>query len=542
MKTKTKLKKLVRSAKCLVLGAALCAVGLAAFAEEPDAVQLWKDGPYFATSNLGTSEVAEHPEYGALYTFDDAGTAVKSLLGDEWRVPSEHDLEGLLDPSKCTKAKVTDDAGEFLGWTFTGAADGYTDKSIFLPAAGYDGGDDRDEAGDLGNYWSSKANGDDFAWLLFFDGDNHAGVNSSGVRSDGLSVRAVRDTPPTPTPPEPSDEEVVATAEATFVLGPALAVANVKTATHWPWDGKIDVTCDLTGSGKVQLSAALTTNGVTVCTAKAENLTGETEIDLDQVGGVTNGVKFVWNAKADCPAGFNSKDAKVKVTAKKFTPLGGVQLWEGGPIFAECNVGAEKPEEAGYYFWWGDTVGYKHDGSKWVSVDGKGTTIEFSSSDTTANQTFDHDNTWLANNKWIDGSGNLVVSDDETNRDAAREHLGAPWRMPTYAELKGLVDECDCLAINTSGTEYKGDGDTFVGWRVTGRGDYSGNSIFLPAVGGGDGSDLRNAGERGEYWSSTPYSDLPKCAWELYFHASTFSEDYSWRCYGVSVRAVRDAK
>ncbi len=33
-------------------------------------------------------------------------------------------------------------------------------------------------------------------------------------------------------------------------------------------------------------------------------------------------------------------------------------------------MGATKPEEYGYYFWWGDTVGYKRNASKngWVSV------------------------------------------------------------------------------------------------------------------------------------------------------------------------------
>ena len=36
--------------------------------------------------------------------------------------------------------------------------------------------------------------------------------------------------------------------------------------------------------------------------------------------------------------------------------LGGVQLWENGPYWAECNVGAARPEESGYYFWWGDTL------------------------------------------------------------------------------------------------------------------------------------------------------------------------------------------
>ena len=45
--------------------------------------------------------------------------------------------------------------------------------------------------------------------------------------------------------------------------------------------------------------------------------------------------------------------------------LGGVQLWENGPYWAECNVGASEPEECGYYFWWGDTVGYTRSGGTW---------------------------------------------------------------------------------------------------------------------------------------------------------------------------------
>ena len=45
--------------------------------------------------------------------------------------------------------------------------------------------------------------------------------------------------------------------------------------------------------------------------------------------------------------------------------LGGVQLWENGPYWAECDVGATVPEEYGYYFWWGDTVGYTRSGGTW---------------------------------------------------------------------------------------------------------------------------------------------------------------------------------
>ena len=47
-----------------------------------------------------------------------------------------------------------------------------------------------------------------------------------------------------------------------------------------------------------------------------------------------------------------------------------VQLWAGGPYWATTNIGAEKPQNPGYYFWWGDTVGYRREGDKWVATDG----------------------------------------------------------------------------------------------------------------------------------------------------------------------------
>lgn len=149
-------------------------------------VQLWKDGPFWAETNLGESKVAGHPEYGALYKFDEAGTAVKSLLGDEWRVPSDQDLKDLIDTSKCTKEWD----GTRKGYIFTGATEGYKDKSIFLPAAGYDFGGGRDDAGVSAIYWSSGAYDDRNAWNLNF-GEGDASVDYVDRRF-GVSVRAVR--------------------------------------------------------------------------------------------------------------------------------------------------------------------------------------------------------------------------------------------------------------------------------------------------------------------------------------------------------------
>lgn len=56
----------------------------------------------------------------------------------------------------------------------------------------------------------------------------------------------------------------------------------------------------------------------------------------------------------------------------------GVQLWENGPLWAKTNIGANSPTEAGYYFWWGDTLGYKWQNSQWVASDGSVSGFSFS--------------------------------------------------------------------------------------------------------------------------------------------------------------------
>ena len=180
---KTKLKS--------ILAIALCAVGLVAFAAEPDAVQLWEGGPYFATCNVG----ADTPEgYGILTNFNDAAQAVTDALGSDWHLPSDGELKILTGTNGgdqvCSNVWTT--CNGVNGRRFFGMTSGYEDKSIFLPAAGYGFGGGREEAGDNGYYWSSAEMLADFVWLLRFDeeDDPYLGFDN---RSHGLSVRAVRD-------------------------------------------------------------------------------------------------------------------------------------------------------------------------------------------------------------------------------------------------------------------------------------------------------------------------------------------------------------
>ena len=204
--------------------------------------------------------------------------------------------------------------------------------------------------------------------------------------------------------------------------------------------------------------------------------------------------------------------------------LGGVKLWEGGPYWAECNVGATKPEEYGYYFWWGDTVGYTNTGSGWISVK-DGTSISFSYSGIAAS-TDCKDNAALLSAGYIDSTGNLARS-----HDAATAHLGSPWRMPTRAEFNALISNCTTTWMTKNGV---------YGRLFTGKGAYADKSIFLPAAGFGRDSYLNLAGSRGYYWSSTPDSGNSCSAWLLYVNSGYFYESSGCRCYGHSVRPVRD--
>lgn len=212
---------------------------------------------------------------------------------------------------------------------------------------------------------------------------------------------------------------------------------------------------------------------------------------------------------------------------------GGVQLWKGGPYFADRNVGATKPEDPGYWFWWGDTVGYYNAGKTWVSsADGK-TTILFQATDTTATTTYQKTNAELKEMGYIDASGNLVAE-----HDAARVHLGGTWRMPTDAEFNAMVANTTMTRV----TDWNGTGVS--GYVVTGKGDYAVNSIFLPAGGIAiTGGTVFGKSVYGNFWSSTPKPTQTNFANSLNTSTSEYGTDNDCnRFWGFSVRPVRDAE
>ena len=200
-----------------------------------------------------------------------------------------------------------------------------------------------------------------------------------------------------------------------------------------------------------------------------------------------------------------------------------VQLWEGGPYWATTNVGAEKPEDYGYYFWWGDTVGYKRENNKWVASNGSNSNFSFGSGNTpTCNKSI----STLQSEGWITSDGVLTPE-----HDAAHAHWGGDWRMPTYQELVDLCDMCDWIRTKMNGV---------YGYVVRGRGEYTSNSIFLPCVGNGNGTSFNDSSSYGSYWSSELGTD-GNCAGGIDFgYGDTYHEPYyDDLYYGHSVRPVQ---
>lgn len=178
--------------------------------------------------------------------------------------------------------------------------------------------------------------------------------------------------------------------------------------------------------------------------------------------------------------------------------------------WATCNVGANKPEEYGDYFAWGETEPKEYyDWSTYKWYNGSGTPL------TKYNNSSSYGN--------VDNKTQLELSDD-----AARANWGGCWRMPTDAELTELREQCTWTWTTQSGVN---------GYKVTS--DKNGKSIFLPAAAAGSGeSSLSNEGSYGHYWSGSLSTDYPSAAYGLHFSYNYVYGGDSGRCNGFSVRPV----
>lgn len=118
-------------------------------------------------------------------------------LGGTWRMPTGQEWEELRDNSSVTQTSNYQGTG-IAGWIVTSTKPGYTDRSLFFPAAGYWADNYYNDVGSGGYYWSSSLKTDNpndakCAYLL-----QGSLISVSYMRYSGRSVRPVCTGEPTP--------------------------------------------------------------------------------------------------------------------------------------------------------------------------------------------------------------------------------------------------------------------------------------------------------------------------------------------------------
>ena len=184
--------------------------------------------------------------------------------------------------------------------------------------------------------------------------------------------------------------------------------------------------------------------------------------------------------------------------------------------WATCNVGAEKPEEYGGYFAWGEIK--TKSSYSWTNYRFR------TSGDSGDNVKFSRYNTSYSYGP-VDGKTTLDMADD-----VAHVQWGGSWRMPTKAELDELKEYCTWTWTTVNGVQ---------GYLIKSiMSGYTDRSIFLPAAGYRGGTNLNDVGSYGYFWSSSLYTGYPRDACNIYFHSSDVRASNEKRNLGISVRPV----
>ncbi len=166
-----------------------------------------------------------------------------------------------------------------------------------------------------------------------------------------------------------------------------------------------------------------------------------------------------------------------------------------GTLWADRNLGADAPEETGDYYRFGETIPFTEDSHKYV---------------------------------YDEIDGNIAGTD----RDAATVNLGKNYRMPTFDQIKELLDECKWKWTKQNGVN---------GMKVTGP---NGNSIFFPASGYRyyDDGSLSNVGSYGCYWSASTSNGNNCHTFDFFLGEGNWGWYRSNRANGFPVRPVAERK
>lgn len=193
-----------------------------------------------------------------------------------------------------------------------------------------------------------------------------------------------------------------------------------------------------------------------------------------------------------------------------------------GILWADKNIGANNPYDAGFYFQWGDVQGYT------AEQVGNGEGLKSFSGDYSDYKFYDGTGFTKYNN--TDGKTVLELEDDGT-----REIYGRYWRIPTTDDFIELANNTDIFLIPTEGEEISGtvqSSDTTplyikfqatvasISWLNFYKADDHSVSLFIPAFGWVNNGSVQNRGLVGCLWTASVYSLDEHKAYNFGFNGS----------------------
>ena len=480
-------------------------------------VQLWQDGPYWATVNVGATSETDFGTYfswGSTTAFDgvtcetadktvaeladylDENGNLKSAydaasvnMGGDWRMPTAAEMSDLY-----ANCDATWDSA--LKGTWIQGRGEYASERIFLPNAGYhQNGGAPVNVGAYGFYLSSTPAANATHAQAFQVMAALPIFVSACSRNNGYVIRGVL-------PYVPGAETHTHTwgnAVYTWSEDDSSCTA-VRTCTD-PDCGKSQT--ETVAPKFVTIKEATTTEtGLGHYVATFRNPAFVQQIGVDIV--------IPMKDEEDPPDVGPGVDAEV------------VQLWENGPYWAKNNLGAEKESGLGAFFMWGETSGYTRCGAYWVDADGVSSANPFGDSIGK-----DKNLATLKEEGIVDEDGVLAKK-----YDAANAAMGGDWRLPTKEEIKAIATYCTVTETVVNGVK---------GVEVRGTGAYAENAIFIPCNGYGEASNgaLANGGVQTYYLTSTPVDDTGKFS-SMFVTVSKLGTMNVSRSNGYQIRPVRD--
>ena len=441
----------------------------------------WCNGSYYTQTKYNTSSSYGTVDNKTVLDQDDDVAHVK--WGGSWRLPTGAELDELCDSCTWTwNSRGNTEFNGVAGYKVTSNKSGYTDRFIFLPAAGYRTSTGLDDVGSYGYYWSSSlytGNPCSAFYLSFNSG--YVGWRDYGRRS-GFSVRPV-------CPSEEWLNNVSITLNSSLdsiVLGTTITLSA--TVKH----GNEVIDSEVTWVSDNPSIASVSETGVV-----SGNAVGSTTITATCMG-----------KTATCTI---TVIEPITVIVPQYVDLGLSVKW------ATFNVGATKPEEYGDYFAWGETetkTTYNWSTYKWC------------------NGSYDTQTKYNTSSSYGIVDNKTVLDPDD---DVAHVKWGGSWRLPTNAERAELRNSCTWTWYSSGNTEFNG----VAGYKVISKkSGYTDRFIFLPAAGYRRGTGLDYVGSCGGYWSSSRVTGGPDVAYGLYFYSDLVSWDYYYRRSGYSVRPV----